>query len=191
MWDPTSSGQFWPHGSFIFDQDLQVYAYQCKKIEESLEICLCKFDMAHEMISEIDWDSVFSSKDIDVCWANWQSIFLSIMDYCIPHSVLKPHKNLPWLTKEIIQATRRRNSLFRAANKSGSDVMLRKYKAERNKVVYLLRTTIFRSLDPSAWKFWKAVKLVNKRCSSIPALKDGSSLITTDFGKAVTQWLLP
>jgi hypothetical protein len=67
--------------------------------------------MADVMISEIDWDAVFSSKDIDVCWANWQSIFLSVMDNCIPHSVLKPCKNLPWLTKEIIQAMRRRNSL--------------------------------------------------------------------------------
>ena len=159
-----------------------------RKARKVWRYAYANFDMAHEMISEIDWDSVFSSKDIDVCWANWQSIFLSIMDYCIPHSVLKPRKNLPWLTKEIIQAMRRRNSLFRAANKSGSDVTLRKYKAERNKVVYLLRTTkaaYFQKLGSSSSKeFWKAVKLVNKRCSSIPALKDGSSLITTDHGKA-------
>ncbi|MCG8622144.1 MAG: hypothetical protein MJE68_09145, partial [Proteobacteria bacterium] len=62
-------------------------------------------------------------------------------------------------------AMRRRNSLFRAANKSSSDVTLRKYKAERNKVVYLLRTTkaaYFQKLGSSSSKeFWKAVKLVN------------------------------
>ena len=83
---------------------------------------------------------------------------------------------------------RRRNSLFCAANKSDSDVTLRKYKAERNEVVSLLRiteATYFQKFGSSNSKeFWKAVKLVNKRCSSIPALKDGSSLITTDHGKA-------
>ena len=146
------------------------------------------FDMADEMISAIDWDSVFSSKDVDACWANWHSIFLNVMDNCIPHSVLKPRKNLPWLTKEIIQAMRKRNYLFCAAHKLGSDAMLSKYKAERNKVVSLLRASktvcIFQKLGSSNSKeFWKAVKLVNKQSTSIPALKDGSSLITTDTGK--------
>lgn len=125
---------------------------------------------------------------IDVCWANWQSIFLSIMDNCIPYSVLKPRKKLPWLTKEIIQAMRRRNSLFRAAHKICNDSTLNKYKAERNKVVSLLRTAkaaYFQNLGSSNSKeFWKAVKLVNKRTNSIPALNDGSSLISTDHGKA-------
>ena len=146
------------------------------------------FDMADEMISAIDWDSVFSSKDVDACWANWHSIFLNIMDNCITHSVLKPRKNLPWLTKEIIQAMRKRNYFFRVAHKLGSDAILSKYKAERNKVVSLLRaskTAYFQKLGSSNSKeFWKAVKLVNKQSTSIPALKDGSSLITTDTGKA-------
>ena len=110
------------------------------------------------------------------------------MDNCIPHSVLKPRKNLPWLTKTIIQAMRKRNSLFRAAHKSGNKAILSKYKAERNKVVSLLRaskTAYFQNLGSSNSKeFWKAVKLVNKRSSTIPALKDGSFLITTDTEKA-------
>ena len=90
--------------------------------------------------------------------------------------------------KEIIQAMRKRNSLLRGTNKSGSDVTLRKYIAERNQVVSLLWTTkatYFQKLGSyNSKEFWKAVKLVSKRCSSIPALKDGSSLITTDHGKA-------
>lgn len=110
------------------------------------------------------------------------------MDNCIPNSVLKPRKNLPWLTKTIIQAMRKRNSLFRAAHKSGNEAILSKYKAERNKVVSLLRaskTAYFQNLGSSNFKeFWKAVKLVNKRSSTIPALKDGSFFITTDTEKA-------
>ena len=47
-----------------------------RKARKVWRYAYANFDMAHEMISEIDWDSVFSSKDIDVCWANWQSIFL-------------------------------------------------------------------------------------------------------------------
>ena len=47
------------------------------------------------------------------------------------------------------------------------------------------KTAYFQKLGSSNSKeFWKAVKLVNKQSTSIPALKDGSSLITTDTGKA-------
>jgi hypothetical protein len=43
------------------------------------------------------------------------------MEACIPQLVLKARKNLPWLTKSVIQAMRRRNSLFRAAKRSKDD----------------------------------------------------------------------
>jgi hypothetical protein len=124
---------------FLFQLRIASLLITLRKARKVWRYTYANFDMADIMISEIDWDAVFSSKDIDVCWENWQSIFLSVMDNCIPHSVLKPRKNLPWLTKEIIQAMIRRNSLFHAAHETCNDSTLNKYKIERNKVVSLLR----------------------------------------------------
>ena len=63
-----------------------------------------------------------------------------------------------------------------------------KYKSERNEVVTLLRkskTKYFQDLGQSTQKqFWKAVKLVKGQECSIPALKDGSTVITSNSGKA-------
>ena len=93
------------------------------------------------MIAEIDWDSVFLNADVDECWSTWRSIFMRIMDLCIPSSTLKPRKNLPWLTKPIIQLMRKRNTLFRAASKTKTEAAVTKYKCVRNRVVAMLRTS--------------------------------------------------
>ena len=61
------------------------------------------------------------------------------METCIPQAVLKARKNLPWLTKSVIQAMRKRNLLFNAAKRSNSPSDWEKYKCIRNKVVAMLR----------------------------------------------------
>ena len=38
-----------------------------------------------------------------VCAANFTERFLTIMKECIPHRYLRKRRNLPWLTKSIIQ----------------------------------------------------------------------------------------
>ena len=114
---------------------------------------------------------------------------LRIMDLCIPSSTLKPRKNLPWLTKPIIQLMRKRNTLFRAASKTKMEAAVTKYKCVRNRVVAMLRTSkskYFRNLGHSSQKdFWKAVKLIRRQESSIPALKNGPTLATSNSDKAL------
>ena len=88
------------------------------------------YDLAHEMLSAIDWNSLLQSTDVNMCWSIWHTKFMQVMDACIPQSVLKARKNLPWLTNPVIQAMRRRNSLFRAAKRSNdSDLYIYIYGA--------------------------------------------------------------
>ena len=56
------------------------------------------YDLAHEMLDTIDWSSLFQSSDVNICWSLWHTKFLQVMEACIPQSVLKAQKNLPWLT---------------------------------------------------------------------------------------------
>ena len=98
---------------------------------------LANFDLACEMLDNTDWDGIFT-ENVNSSWENWKARFLQIMELCIPQLSLKSKKNLPWLTKPVIQAIRRRNSLFRAAKKSKSSAAYQKYRAARNKVTALL-----------------------------------------------------
>ena len=146
------------------------------------------FDLANDMLSAIDWSALLSSGDVNTCWMNWRSKFLQVMETCIPQGLLKARKNLPWLSKPVMQAMRKRNVLFNAAKRSNSPSDWEKYKCVRNKVVAMLRRNkrqYFYNLQFATQKdFWKAVKVINKQDTSIPVLWDGSASITANNAKA-------
>ena len=149
---------------------------------------LADFDRAQEMLNTIDWEDLFKSNDVNTCWSIWHTKFLQIMEACIPQLVLKKRKNLPWLTKPVIQAMRKRNAYFHAAKKDNCARLWTKYKTVRNKVVALLRRSkrqYFYNLKYRNHKeLWKAVKLINKRDTNIPALWDGHTLLNSNADKA-------
>lgn len=63
---------------------------------------------------DVDLDTILAHDDVNVCWANWHSTFMHVMETAIPQVTfnLKTCKNLPWITKPIVQAIRRRNACF-------------------------------------------------------------------------------
>ena len=60
------------------------------------------FERAQEMLSQIDYNSVVV-EDVNASWKNWERMFLNIMEICIPTTTLPRQKNLPWLSKSILQ----------------------------------------------------------------------------------------
>ena len=136
------------------------------------------FDLGCELLDSIDWDSLLDSDDIDSNWEAWLSKFLEIMETCIPTVTVHTSRNLPWLTKSILQAIRKRNSLFRIHKKTQSPSDQQKFRAARYKVTAMLRqskSAFFAELAYSSQKqFWKAVKFINRTDCSIPTLHDRS-----------------
>ena len=61
--------------------------------------------------------------------------FMEIMNECIPQRLLPNQRNLPWLSKSLVQLMRRRNLLFSHAKRSGKGSDVEKYKRIRNRVV--------------------------------------------------------
>ena len=55
---------------------------------------LADYDLAHEMLSAIDWNALLQSTDVNMCWSLWHTKFLQVMEVCIPQSVLKARKKL-------------------------------------------------------------------------------------------------
>ena len=103
------------------------------------------------------------------------------MQDCIPRKVLPKRKNLPWLSKGLVNSIKKKNLLYKQGKLSGN---LSKYRRMRNKVTSELRTakrSYFQRLNPKNPKeFWKSIKFLNKKQSSIPTLtdEDGNEALT-------------
>ena len=88
------------------------------------------WERAMTLIDSFDWSSLFSS-DVNESWTKWCDKFLGIMCECIPRKTLPKRKNLPWLSKGIVNSIRWRNLLYKQGKLSGD---LSKYRRVRNKV---------------------------------------------------------
>ena len=63
---------------------------------------------------DVDLETIIiDPNDIQSTRWNWKKMFLDIMDECIPTSILPNRKDLPWLTKDIIQLIRKMKNLFK------------------------------------------------------------------------------
>lgn len=130
------------------------------------------WEKAMSLIDDFDWSSLLSN-DVNESWTKWCDQFLTIMRECIPTKILPKRKNLPWLSKGLVNSIKRRNLLYKRGKVSGN---LSRYKLKRNKVTCDLRKakkSYFQKINPKKPKeFWKAVKYLSKQQSSIPTLMD-------------------
>ena len=121
---------------------------------------LADFELGNDMLSELDPTEIIVEDDVNASWNNnWSNEFLKIMELCVPHGRFPGRKNLPWLSKSIIQLIRKRNFYFRKSKTSS--FYCQKYRRVRNKVVSLLRDSkkkYFKNLNPRKKECWKANK---------------------------------
>ena len=112
--------------------------------------------------------------DVQRRWSQFKAVFLDIMEQCIPKAVLPQRRNLPWLTKEILQLIEKRNYYFKKAHSNRNSSDLLKFKQLRNKVVSKLRLAkqkFYSQQDPSSpEEFWKKLNPLNFKDSSISTL---------------------
>ena len=137
------------------------------------------FELANQLLSECDWDELLESDSVDQCLEAWNEYFMSVMETCIPKGTLPKKKNLPWLTKNLTRAMRKRNWLFRRAKNAGpaQAQWKSKYKIARNKALTMLRKEKQAYFDKNVnnvnnKEFWKTIKFLNKGSVSIPTLVD-------------------
>ena len=104
------------------------------------------------LLKGTNWDSLLAD-DVNTSWENWMKCFIEIMNECIPQRLLPNRRNLPWLSKSLVQLMRRRNLLFSCAKRSGKGSDVEKYKRIRNGVVTQLRNArsrYFRNPNPKS-----------------------------------------
>ena len=143
---------------------------------------------ACDMLDNIDWDCLLCKSDIDQCWARWHNVFCNVISECVPKKILPSKKHLPWISPSICKAMKMRNSLFKAYKSTGNHLKFLKYKLCRNRIVTELRKAklnFFKKIQTSDSKtFWKLIKVLTRRTSSIPTLcAPDSHLIHDDASK--------
>ena len=103
---------------------------------------------ACEAIDEINLDDLVMTENIDDAWEAWMQQFMSIMNQFIPICTLRSTRNLFRLTKPLIKLIKKRQLLYKSANKSGN---FRNYKIALNRTmvdIRLAKLTYFRKLNP-------------------------------------------
>ena len=146
------------------------------------------FSKANHLISQTDWDSLYC-EDIDQHSTQWQDMYMSIMEQCIPTKVLPPkRRNRPWINKSISQCIRRKNAAFKRAKNTNSPRIWMQYKHFRNRVTSQLRQAkkkFFNNLNLSNPKcFWKSIKALDGRDTSVGTLNHNGNSCATDEQKA-------
>ena len=119
---------------------------------------LADWDKANSLIDDFDWD-VLLLGDINKSWSNWCEKFLSIMDCCIPRRRLPPRKNVPWLTKELINLMRKKNLLYKCSKRLHD---FSKYKNIRNTVtseLHKAKMSFFQGINPHNPKEFRNIYL--------------------------------
>ena len=110
------------------------------------------------------------------------------MNQCILQITIKSERNVPWVTRAIKQAMRKRKVLFQKAKSTGDPQDLVIYKQQRNQVLSMLRESrqaFFTNLDTaSAKEFWKTIKMLGRKSTSLPTISNGSTQADTAQGKA-------
>ena len=150
---------------------------------------LADWQKAAELLECVEWDLILPS-DADEYWRNWKSYFMQIMEICIPHTNAKVKRNPPWLNRSILNAIKKRDTLFRSAKASGNLSDRLKYNRKRNQVVSMLRESKKNYFDnqlnqADAKVFWKTVRVLNRdNSASIPTLSDGTMTADTNLEKA-------
>ena len=146
------------------------------------------WDKAQDHLDVVDWDSLLLSSDVNQAWLFWKEKFVSIMYECVPRALLPSRPNRPWLTKELLQAMRKRNSLYRQAKVSGN---FAEYKRHRNRLVTQLRLakkSYFLKINADSTKsFWRACRSLYKQSGAgVPVLSapDGTT-VNSNLDKAV------
>ena len=143
------------------------------------------------MLDCIEWDALLT-EDVNQYWSTWKHYFLQILELCIPHTVANVKRNPPWITKNVLNAIKKRDKLFRTAKSTGNPADCVKYNRKRNEVVSMLREckqSFFNlQLNNADTKtFWKTVcSLKQMSSSTIPTLHDGDKTARTSLDTATT-----
>lgn len=159
------------------------------------------YDKFKQYLSDVDWDSLISSNNVNDLTTNITNAILDAAELCIPSKIITVRKNQPqWLTSNIRKLIRKKNRIHRKARRSNSPSDWNKFRRIRNDVTNLVRKSkeehknnLIKKLineNSSGSNWWKTVKQltgIKSRDHGIPPLVKNDNLIFDDIEKS--NWI--
>ena len=59
------------------------------------------------------WKLAPADEDINRNWENWTALYFAAVDECVPKYRQKSKSNAPWITKELIKLSRKRETCIK------------------------------------------------------------------------------
>ena len=113
---------------------------QCKTVKrrKCTTLAIAKLN---QCLSETDWSTLKQYSDVDECYEYFLQVFSNLLDECCPEQSIriKKRSNKPWFTNGIVNACRKKNSLYKAWLVKKDKCSEQRYKTYRNKLTSILR----------------------------------------------------
>ena len=124
--------------------------------------------------------------DTQSSWLSWKSLLFDRVDCTVPHKVVSDkRKPTPWITGEIKKLIRKRNRLFKIANKYNRAEHWSRYKVARREVKCKINRSranyiehIVSDVDSNPKRFWNYIKVIKTNNPSIDCLTVNGDTIT-------------
>ncbi|XP_017466462.1 PREDICTED: RNA-directed DNA polymerase from mobile element jockey-like isoform X1 [Rhagoletis zephyria] len=153
---------------------LDFYCFSAIKDNKlSFNYSLCDFFSFNELLSNINWDDLFTNLDTAYCFSIFKSILYELCLDKIPVKKKKPYK-LPWYSKDLKKLKNLKNKFYKKFKTSGNHVYFVKYQHYLKKIDSLNKTLYSNyvrdtelNIKSNPKLFWNYVKS-KKGCSSLP-----------------------
>lgn len=191
--DPTQYGLFSDHNYVLFDYTGRD-AF-CHKINRTVyDYKRADFEGMNRALetSQFDWMTHDSTSDINDDWASWRDNFLTIANIHIPQKTIKGRHNPPWITGEILNVLKKKETLRRKLRRSiaaQAEAIMNKYKTLRSTAKKLIKDSrehYFASLSESLysnpkrfWSFFKTSTKTDRIPTQVSIATDTSSRISS------------
>jgi len=163
--------------------DLVCYTELRQMSSVKYNVRAANLDLMKEILQNVDWDSSFSSLNVDNSWKCFKRIYQDAIDRCVPTYRPKIKKNL-WTNSDSLQLQRRKDKLWKKYRATCCSSDLINYKEVNNQLRRLTRNlrrnyekNLAMNIGTKPKAFWKYVNSRVKTRPTIDELRksDGSS----------------
>ncbi|XP_072037401.1 uncharacterized protein [Amphiura filiformis] len=141
-------------------------------------------------------DSYFQSdpegKSVQDNWTFFRNVLQHLTEKHIPTKLVRPSRDLPWMTRDLKRQIRRKQRWFKRAKHSKGRHVWETYKniqkatkqSFRKAYWDYINNTLSPRMEENPKIFWRFVKALKRDNTSISALRDNGQLISEPKGKA-------
>ena len=108
------------------------------KVRNHSEVNMIKL---YEKLSNESWNAIYDTDNVDEAYNNFINTVSTLYNECCPFRNVQPQKILskPWMTKQLINACKKKKSLYIKFKKNRSNYNECMYKRYKNKLIANLK----------------------------------------------------